>query len=239
MTEAEWLVCKNLDEMRPLVFGKGKNRKFRLLACACCRRVLHQLTDSRSRHAIEISELFADGQASQEQLTAAHAALERWEETPEGRQMHIICDISWTATRDITADSRDAAWDAWDLARAADWNVAMELADRASPPEVDEETFLTIHAQYREPHAALLRDIFGNPFRPRPSVKPAWLTWKGGIICKLAQAIYDERAFDRMPILADALEDAGCDNADILAHCRSEGPHVRGCWVVDLLLGKE
>ena len=64
------------------------------------------------------------------------------------------------------------------------------------------------------------------------------VAWNDGTVRKIAQAIYDERAFDRLPILADALEDAGCDNADILNHCRNGGEHVRGCWVVDLLLGK-
>jgi hypothetical protein len=71
------------------------------------------------------------------------------------------------------------------------------------------------------------------------TITPAWAAWNDGTIPKLAQAIYEERAFDRLPILADALEEAGCDNADILAHCRQPGPHVRGCWVVDLLVGKE
>lgn len=67
----------------------------------------------------------------------------------------------------------------------------------------------------------------------------SWLASNNGTVVKLAQAIYDERAFDRLPILADALEDAGCTNQDILAHCRGGGEHSRGCWVVDLLLGKE
>jgi hypothetical protein len=83
-----------------------------------------------------------------------------------------------------------------------------------------------------------LRDIVGNPFRPT-AVEPAWLTWNGGMVTTLARTIYDEHAFDRLPILADALEDACCDDAAILAHCRGPGPHVRGCWVVDLLLRKE
>ena len=81
---------------------------------------------------------------------------------------------------------------------------------------------------------ALLRAIFGNPFRP-VAVDPAWPT---SDVVALAKGIYEERAFDRMPILADALQDAGCDNEDILSHCRGPGPHVRGCWVVDLVLGK-
>ncbi len=85
---------------------------------------------------------------------------------------------------------------------------------------------------------ALVRDTIGNPFCTT-SINPAWLTWNDGTVVKLVQGIYDDRAFDRLPILADALEEAGCDNSDILAHCRGPGPHVRGCWIVDLLLGKE
>ena len=78
----------------------------------------------------------------------------------------------------------------------------------------------------------------GNPFRP-VAVDPAWQAWKDGAIRKMTQAIYDERAFDRLPVLADSFEDAGCDNTAMLTHCRGGGPHVRGCWAVDLMLGKE
>ncbi|HEY7152572.1 MAG TPA: hypothetical protein VH575_01315 [Gemmataceae bacterium] len=83
----------------------------------------------------------------------------------------------------------------------------------------------------------MARDIFGNPFRP-VTINSSWLAWNDGTIPKLAQAIYDDRVFDHLPILADALGEAGCTNADILAHCRAGGEHVRGCWVVDLVLGK-
>jgi hypothetical protein len=81
----------------------------------------------------------------------------------------------------------------------------------------------------------LVRDLYGNPFRPN-AFDPRWRTSDA---VALAQAIYDERAFERLPILADALMDAGCEDEQVIAHCRSEGPHVRGCWVVDLVLGKE
>jgi hypothetical protein len=85
------------------------------------------------------------------------------------------------------------------------------------------------------PLAALLRDIVGNPFRP-VTLDPRWLT---STVMNLATEIYTEKTLDRMPILADALVDAGCDDEEIIAHCRDDGPHVRGCWVLGLLLGKE
>jgi hypothetical protein len=89
----------------------------------------------------------------------------------------------------------------------------------------------------RAPQCALLRDIVGNPFRTT-TIDPDWGAWNDGIVLRIAQAIYEERAFDRMPILGDALENAGCAERAILDHLRSLGPHVRGCWVLDLVLGK-
>ena len=83
-------------------------------------------------------------------------------------------------------------------------------------------------------HAVLLRDIFGNPFRP-VAFDPSW---GSSAALGLAWSMYESRDFAAMPILADALEESGCESADILSHCRGPGPHVRGCWVVDLVLGK-
>jgi hypothetical protein len=108
----------------------------------------------------------------------------------------------------------------------------------------NEEWSLKVHMRWtptwssaRALQAALLRELFGNPFRP-VAADPSWLTWNDGTIPKLAGAIYDDRAFDRMPVLADALEESGCMNSDILGHCRGPGSHCRGCWVVDLLTGR-
>jgi hypothetical protein len=92
-------------------------------------------------------------------------------------------------------------------------------------------------AAERNAQSALVRELFGNPFHPK-TVQRSWLTWQGGTIPRLAQAIYDERAFDRLPILADALEEAGCTSEEILSHCRGPGPHCKGCWVVDAVLEK-
>lgn len=116
-------------------------------------------------------------------------------------------------------------------------SVAQDLLDRDARFSAEASTLLLFgdYHDHEKEKWQLLHDIFGNPFRPI-TIDQAWMTPNAAA---LAQAIYDDRAFDRMPELADALEEAGCDNADILAHCRGPGPHVRGCWVIDLLLGRE
>jgi hypothetical protein len=88
-----------------------------------------------------------------------------------------------------------------------------------------------------EEACSLLREVFGDPFHP-VGLAPAWRSWHGGLLPSMAQRMYDSRDFADMPVLADALEEAGCQDQDILGHCRSSGEHVRGCWVVDLILGK-
>ena len=85
---------------------------------------------------------------------------------------------------------------------------------------------------------SLLQDIFGNPFQPSPVIQPAWLAWNGGATVRLAHTIYDNRRFEDMPVLGDALEDAGCQDAAILDHCRQPSIHVRGCWLLDLIRDK-
>jgi hypothetical protein len=109
----------------------------------------------------------------------------------------------------------------------------------ADPVWAGAETVDLIWAGEEAAQADLLRCVVGNPFRPAPIAAPSWLTWAGGTVVMLARSIYDGRAFDQLPILADALEEAGCTDRDILAHLRGPGPHCRGCWSVDLMLGKE
>jgi len=117
--------------------------------------------------------------------------------------------------------------------------AALATANRsAKTAALTASQFAVKAARYDKNQTVRLRCIFGNPFRPLP-LDPTWIAWNDGTVSKIAQAIYDERAFDRMPILADALEDAGCTDRAILNHCRQPGEHVRGCWLVDLLLGKE
>lgn len=132
-----------------------------------------------------------------------------------------------------------------------EWNLIVETSDRfmgdstaamigvldlALPPIAPIECVLEFaKRELGSWEASILRCVFGNPFRA-VSADPSWLT---STVTALAEGIYQDRAFDRLPILADALQDADCDNSDILTHCRSSGPHVRGCWAVDLLTGRK
>jgi hypothetical protein len=143
----------------------------------------------------------------------------------------------------------------WEAAARALAEQARENVEQAFPlpPEEDKDNpseewwsarddaeagaWLTAHASAEQAIASLVRDVLGNPFR-RVQVDPSWLAWNDGIIPNLARGIYDENAFDRMGILADALEEAGCTDSEMLTHCRQGGGHIRGCWVVDQLLGR-
>ena len=120
----------------------------------------------------------------------------------------------------------------WEAARRAAVGEAWEVAWDALYAEGE------ANDRENRAQAALLLDVFGNPFR-LAQVNPHWLAWNEGTIPKIARSIYDARAFEDLPILADALLDSGCDDEAIISHCRTPGPHVRGCWVIDLLLGKE
>jgi hypothetical protein len=121
----------------------------------------------------------------------------------------------------LASNARDAGW--WPLLKDLDVSLAVKTAVNNRGP------------QFAQSAAALLREVAGNPYRP-VIVAPSWLN---ADVLRLAQGAYDESRFDDLPILADALEDAGCADEALLSHLRSAGPHVRGCWALDLILGKE
>jgi hypothetical protein len=175
------------------------------------------MQDERCRKAVEASEQFADGLISERRLDNLSAeAEEAFDEAirePDGDQSPVAT-IAHAASY-----SSSPSLEIIVLLEATNAVVAVAKDGR-------ENELMAL--------SSLLRDIFGNPFRPI-TLDPRWLT---STVLDLARLIYDERAFDRLPILADALMDAGCDSEELLKHCRSEGPHVRGCWVVDLILGK-
>jgi hypothetical protein len=215
MTEVEWRTCEDPRQLLNFLKRKTSDRKLRLFACACCNLYSSNFRDESEMQALEVAERYAEGLANEaEREEACHAVFENTMDE-EG---NFSCTVEATAP-DAFVAARGVCHFAQNLAHFG------QLTTR----DIIEEL---------RPLAVLLHDVCGNPFR-RFQVSPSWLCWNAGTVRRIAQALYEERAFDRMPILADALEDASCDNADILAHCRGPWPHVRGCWVVDLLLGKK
>lgn len=226
MTEAEWLACADPQPMLEFLRGKASDRKLRLFAVACCRRIWHLVTDDRSRKAIELSEQYAEDSVSPEQLTTG--LNEAIEAAQTGRPPPDAAEAACFEMAVSDLGLAGAAGAAADAAAHATANTPYQegVGYDYDPAGVSAE---------RVEQCRLLRDIIGNPLRPC-SVDSAWHIGKA---LMLAQAIHEQRAFDGMPELADALAQAGCTNADILTHCRGPGPHVRGCWIVDLVLGKE
>jgi hypothetical protein len=242
MTEAEWQAADSPDSMLKHIWKEANVRKSRLFACSCCRQVWHLLPNP-SRSAVAVAERYADGLANDEELAMA-------------RRSHRQC----TAFKQCRSAAKVVS--AALLVELSEYVIASPAEERREPPHPGVIPYSWALMAYREATEALagprfeqgqrepdwevwhsarrfqcsfLRDLFGNPFRP-VALEQHWLSSK---VLDLARLIYDERAFDHLPIFADALMDAGCDNDDILSHCRSEGPHVRGCWVIDLLLGKK
>jgi hypothetical protein len=200
-------------------------RKERLLITAFFRRAWHLITDVRVRRAIEVAERYADGQATPDELRSACATLEAFNDAFQNPAMwHGVVGFAFIAS-DPRASATDAAY-------VAAENIGRQAA-RAVDPDSDEvdEHALAIE---RAAQCALARELLGNPFRVIV-FEPSWRT---STVVALARQMYEARDFSAMPILADALQDAGCDNEDILDHCRAEQTHVRGCWVVDVVLGK-
>jgi hypothetical protein len=187
-------------------------RKLRLFLCACCRHVWPQLDQEAHQCAVEIGEQFADGHVTDE---VRRAAYERADRTIGAE--HFSC-LACVAEQLPVKTVRDYA-----KAVGPQYVIGSFGKDAA------------IKRPNQLHHALLLRDVFGDAFRP-VTFSPEWLT---STAVSLASQMYDSRDFSAMPILADALQDAGCENEAILNHCRSEGVHVRGCWVIDLLTGRK
>jgi hypothetical protein len=204
MTESEWLACEDPQAILLFIGGSSKLRQLRLAACACCRRIWSRMDRRESRRIVELVQCVADGRVSELRLPSA---LEE-HGMAAGNLVHLP---NYAAVHTAYAMPRGLAI------------VLTSAADATSDP-----------APERREQSHLLRDIFGNPFRP-VAFDAAWRT---STAVSLAGQMYESRDFGAMPILADALQDAGCDSDDILGHCRAPVSHVRGCWVVDLVLGK-
>jgi hypothetical protein len=214
MTEADWLASN--DPVAMLQYLKGKAmatpRKLRLFTYAVLRRFL---ADQPSvLELIELAERFVDGQATDVERRSAIAGID------PARDLRTLSMNLVRHCLTSPAEGYGAEMDWWHHATAS--VLCAKSKTDTAPQEV-----------------ALLRDVFPTPIiRRMPRFAPALREKNDNLLPRLAQAIYNDRAPDRLPILADALEEAGCSDAAILGHCRGPGPHIRGCWVVDLILGK-
>jgi hypothetical protein len=235
MNEAEWLKCRTPRRMLDFILSRrvkfhgerlGHNqRKWWLFATACGRRIWHLLRDERSRRAIEMAERLADGLVTEAEWhrvsNEAGEAVEEYRHgpaelfRPARAAFNLVC----------FEEAFHCAFDGC--------HGVVDAVPRADQPKE------------RSAQCHLLRDLYGPlPFR-RVAIDPAWLTWHGAAVPRLTQAVYDERHLpegtldqSRLAVLADALEEAGCADAEILSHLRGPGPHVRGCWPLDALMGK-
>ncbi|HZY84786.1 MAG TPA: hypothetical protein VFE78_08140 [Gemmataceae bacterium] len=324
MREAKWLACTDPRPMLAFLKGKASARKLRLFACACCRSLWPLHNDPRIKEAVQVAERWADGLATPEELEAHRAAarlalkearLRALREADRGGLTWATLTFHLNHQAGALEAAASAAAPQPDGADGAEGHRFPERAAWGAMLSIVSAIDLTPHPQAHETghgqsplgvarghQPALLRELFGNPFRPVPlnpawlswgggpegaearladtrysSVRPesaaraeglflaesgtqghpaqagvggrgrphrigalfrAWRPWGGGTVAELAQSIYEGRAFDLLPVLADALEGAGCTDADLLGHLCGPGPHARGCWALDLLLGK-
>jgi hypothetical protein len=225
MTEAEWLTKTDPKPMFELLGTKVSDRKLRLFGIACCRLSWDSFSDRQLRKAVELAEEYADGRLDESCRTAIERSMldiyeqelaeeKEFTPTPVLRILTLLSRQKYDISEAIGCSSSVAYWAFGD-----------DYETNYRPFEVE---LVAEHTQF-------VRDIFGHQaFRPI-TIEPSWLT---STVVSLAQQIYVSRDFSSMPILADALQDVGCDNEDILNHCRQPGEHVRGCWCVDLVLGK-
>lgn len=246
MTEAEWLtgtdpftLLRGIDTRIPL-------RKRQLYLCAGCRKIESLLYHPISRAALDITERILEGKGSLEEYVDADPEIPAFGYELNGTELahhqgpvfplgiRKLIEMGLLSEHGI-AEGRTTV----ETNTATRLHAAAELVYLAHLPyfvELDRIERYAVRVPW--PGAWLVRDIFGNPFRPS-TIDPTWLTWNNGTVAKIAHTIYDDRRFDIMPILGDALEDAGCVDGQILGHCRGPGPHVRGCWAVDIILGKD
>ncbi|HEY7308375.1 MAG TPA: hypothetical protein VH643_03330 [Gemmataceae bacterium] len=217
VTEAEWLACGEAVRLSSAIREQLSTRKVRLFLAVCFRSVWDSLPADCHR-VIEVNERFAEGQASPKEMERACLACRG-----------ITTELAMGIIESLM--ERHPSF-------APLTEVALEQSAKA------EDNSPATRTGFALGHAHLFRDVVGNPFRP-VSIGESWLRWNGGTIVQLAQSAYEERHLPagtldngRLAVLADALEEAGCTDADILGHLRGPGPHVRGCWAVDLLLGK-
>ena len=227
MTEAEWLGLEQpfelLDALVASTEHRPSDRKLILFACALCRSFQLLLPEPRALEWVEVIEEFADGRTSARNLASVNRAIR------SANAVHQpLPNRAKNAARSALGFLSAPSGSYVDSDHGAFW--VLDVLDLHGPRQERK----AIRRWQEEKVLQIGRDVFGNPFRPVAFSPP----WRTAVVTALADAAYTERVFDRLPIIADALEDAGCTDRDILDHCRQPGVHVRGCWVVDLVLGK-
>src|SRR5262249_13712499 len=183
------------------------------------------IRNDRSRACVEVAERFADDQATSEELRAAEAeASAIWSRGAGDDALFACVQVCWKSNNGMHVSTTAISAVFEQHQRGANEPVdPLGGRKRGACPSEERE------------QCRLLRCLFGNPFRPVTVAAD----WRTPTVISLARQMYESRDFSALPILADALQEAGCDKTDVLAHCRGEGPHVRGCWVLDLVLAKE
>ena len=239
LTEQDWL---DADEPElPLFFVTTEhnlshrkfrlsNRKLRLFGCACCRRIWSDIPEGWPKNAALFAEAAADGLAGDSDLRAAFSAAPESLLRLGGWHVHRVAEAASAGGDDRAIWALVAARDVCALDGGMSKNDLPEQMRRSYCPDRRAKNAGDLAAQ-----AVLLKDICGNPFQSAAFN----LECRSSVVAAIARSMYETRDFTAMPILADALADAGCDDEPLLSHCRGPGPHVRGCWVVDLVLGKE
>ena len=223
VTEEEWATSTEPEEMLLALEGTLFDRKRRLFASACCRRVWPLLTEEASSKAVETDERFADGLTTADELDASAEAA--WQVQ---LQLLVVSDGRESAAF-ASFNASDTEETGGFQASGAVWYAVGQRAGLPYQPERAKA-----HREEKSAQLLLLRDIFGNPFRP--TIFDA--AWRSETAESPASLIYEKRDFSLMPILGDALQDAGREAEEILGHCRGEGARSRGCFVLDLVLGK-
>lgn len=247
MTENDWRSCADPSPMLEFVARHLGPRKLRLFAVACCRRVLHLTSSPRAPRAVEAAEAQAEGGPTPPRRRRRRAPL------PVALYACYCCGrrdaraaaetASFLAARAIGQATYFGMWGAHDEPPALRDLIDQDAREAEEAFEIwrdrqEHEAADAAQRLERKAQADLLREIAGDPFRA-PRLDPTWLSANDACVRRLAATIYDDQRFSDLPLLADALLDAGCDEELLIAHCRSSIVHVRGCWALDLLLEKQ
>ena len=237
MTEQEWLTSDDAPDVMSALRGKISERKAALFDVVCARSLEKWWVNSLAERKVLLAERIADGEElddneydavcdelSTHSRTLWNEAVAAFQRSRPGESA-LVHEAIYRYLAATLADGLQASLEWWYWLPECDFTPTPTRADQLGE---------NLHLETLGRNLPLLRCIVGNPFRPVP-FKPTWHT---STIVTLAKQMYDSRDFAAMPILADALQDAGCDNKEMLEHCRDTGPHARGCWVVDLVLGK-